>query len=211
LFLGAATLHLIAMKGRVNKMDLILLLIGLCIYFEFIALIRIAAYSSLSGRNKLIMGLSGLIFTIIFIFIRNHYYENHGLIMMDGGLRLRTFNLKLKGWAVAFTAYVGIIQNIILLIIAIFGFVKKNRTSEKTSLSNKVPGKKSPVSQLAELLKLSPTQEKAFQYLYEHHSLTIDDFERLCPDAKRSSLEDDVQAMVKLGLMKSKGDKFIMT
>jgi hypothetical protein len=192
-------------------MDAILLLIAFFIGFEFFALIRIAAYSSLSGKNKLIIGLSGLILTIIFILSITLFYEKHHLITMDGNLRLRTFKLELKSWAVVITGLVGIIQNLILLIIAIFEFVKKNSNSKGTNLPNKVSGKKSPANQLAELLKLSPRQEKAFVYIYEHHSMTIDDFERLCPDAKRPSLEDDFQAMVKLGLMKSKGDKFIIT
>lgn len=41
--------------------------------------------------------------------------------------------------------------------------------------------------------------------------MTINDFERLCPEADRPSLEQDLQALVKLGIMVPKEDKFVIT
>ncbi|MBN2193888.1 MAG: hypothetical protein JW751_13820 [Polyangiaceae bacterium] len=48
-------------------------------------------------------------------------------------------------------------------------------------------------------------------FVYEHSRITIDDFQHLCPDADRASLEQDLQGMVKLGLVVEKGDSFVMT
>ena len=48
---------------------------------------------------------------------------------------------------------------------------------------------------------LSERQTKALGHILEHGSLTIQDFERLCPDVNRRSLQRDLKAMVAVGLL----------
>jgi Fic family protein len=48
---------------------------------------------------------------------------------------------------------------------------------------------------------LSERQAKALGHILEHGSLTIQDFERLCPDVNRRSLQRDLKAMVAAGLL----------
>ncbi len=43
---------------------------------------------------------------------------------------------------------------------------------------------------------LSDRQAKALEYILEHGSLTIQDFERLCPEVNRRTLQRDLKAMV---------------
>ncbi len=45
----------------------------------------------------------------------------------------------------------------------------------------------------------------ALGYILEHDSLTIQDFERLCSDVNRRSLQRDLKAMVDIGLLVSEG------
>ena len=52
---------------------------------------------------------------------------------------------------------------------------------------------------------LSERQAKALEYIQEHGSLTIQDFERLCPEVNRRSLQRDLKAMVDVGLLVSEG------
>ena len=52
---------------------------------------------------------------------------------------------------------------------------------------------------------LSDRQAKALGYILEHGSLTIQDFERLCPEVNRRSLQRDLKAMVDVGLLVSEG------
>lgn len=53
--------------------------------------------------------------------------------------------------------------------------------------------------------RLSERQAKALAYIVEHGSLSIQDFEGLCPEVNRRSLQRDLKAMVDMGLLISKG------
>ncbi|MDF1590611.1 MAG: Fic family protein [Desulfobacterales bacterium] len=53
---------------------------------------------------------------------------------------------------------------------------------------------------------LSDRQTIALGYILEHDSLTIQDFERLCPNVNRRSLQRDLKAMVDHGLIVSEGE-----
>ncbi len=46
---------------------------------------------------------------------------------------------------------------------------------------------------------------KALDYMMEHGFLTIQDYERLCPQINRRSLQRDLKAMVDTGLLTSEG------
>jgi predicted transcriptional regulator len=48
---------------------------------------------------------------------------------------------------------------------------------------------------------LSDRQAKALGHILEHGSLTIQDYERLCPAVNRRTLQRDLKVMVDLGLM----------
>jgi len=54
--------------------------------------------------------------------------------------------------------------------------------------------------------RLSDRQAKALGHLLEHGSLTIQDFERLCPEVNRRSLQRDLKAMVDRGLVVTEGE-----
>ena len=53
--------------------------------------------------------------------------------------------------------------------------------------------------------KLSDRQAKALGNILEHDCLTIQDYERLCPEINRRTLQRDLKAMVDLGLFISEG------
>ena len=48
---------------------------------------------------------------------------------------------------------------------------------------------------------LSDRQAKALSRIVEHGSLTIQDFERLCPDTNRRSLQRDIRALIEQGIV----------
>jgi len=52
---------------------------------------------------------------------------------------------------------------------------------------------------------LSERQAKALGHILEHGSLTIQDYERLCPEVNRRSLQRDLKTMVDMGLLISEG------
>ncbi|MBI2862136.1 MAG: Fic family protein [Chloroflexi bacterium] len=52
---------------------------------------------------------------------------------------------------------------------------------------------------------LSERQAKALGHIMEHGSLTIQDFESLCPEVNRRSLQRDLKKMVNIGLLVSEG------
>lgn len=54
--------------------------------------------------------------------------------------------------------------------------------------------------------RLSDRQAKALGHILEHGSLTIQDFERLCPEVNRRSLQRDMKAMVDRGLVVTEGE-----
>ncbi len=53
---------------------------------------------------------------------------------------------------------------------------------------------------------LSERQAKALGHLLEHGSLTIQEFERLCPEVNRRSLQRDLRKMVDIGLLVTEGE-----
>ena len=53
--------------------------------------------------------------------------------------------------------------------------------------------------------ELAKLRAQAIGHILEHGSLTIQDFERLCPDVNRRSLQRDLRAMVEMGLLVSEG------
>jgi Fic family protein len=53
--------------------------------------------------------------------------------------------------------------------------------------------------------KLSDRQGKALGHILEHDRLTIQDYEHLCPEVKRRTLQRDLKAMVDMGLLISEG------
>jgi len=54
--------------------------------------------------------------------------------------------------------------------------------------------------------RLSDRQAKALSHMLAHGSLTIQDFEGLCPDVNRRSLQRDLKAMVDRGLIVTEGE-----
>jgi len=53
---------------------------------------------------------------------------------------------------------------------------------------------------------LSERQAKALGHILEHGSLTIQSFERLCPEVNRRSLQRDLKVMVDVGLLVTEGE-----
>lgn len=58
---------------------------------------------------------------------------------------------------------------------------------------------------LAKTHRLSERQEKAVGYVLEHGSLTIQDYEALCPDTNRRTLQRDLKGLVEKGLLEAEG------
>jgi len=52
---------------------------------------------------------------------------------------------------------------------------------------------------------LNDRQSKALAFLLEHKKLTIQDYERLCPDVNRRSLQRDLKGMLNKGLISGEG------
>lgn len=57
---------------------------------------------------------------------------------------------------------------------------------------------------------LSERQAKALGHILEHDSLTIQDFERLCPEVNRRSLQRDLKKMVDIGLLATEGETHLL-
>jgi predicted transcriptional regulator len=53
---------------------------------------------------------------------------------------------------------------------------------------------------------LSGRQAKAIEHMLEHGSLAIQDFERLCPEVNRRTLQRDLKEMVEGGLLLIEGE-----
>ena len=58
---------------------------------------------------------------------------------------------------------------------------------------------------LAAKHRLNARQKSALRYLFERGKMTIQDFEALCPQAHRRSLQRDIQGLVKTGLVGASG------
>ncbi len=53
--------------------------------------------------------------------------------------------------------------------------------------------------------RLSARQAKALTHIIEHGTLTIQNFENLCPNVNRRSLQRDLKAMMDMGVLTSEG------
>lgn len=99
--------------------------------------------------------------------------------------------------------------------VAIWGIVEVSRGSARSSRGSGRPetvaGRAASASRAAKALGLDPRKTKAFVYLYEHRSMTVGDFESLCPGTDRASLEQDLEALVEMGIMKPDGERFVIT
>jgi len=99
--------------------------------------------------------------------------------------------------------------------LVVWGIVEMRRGSAGSSGSPGRPvttaGKAAMADRAAKALGLDQRKSKALVYLYEHRSMTIADFEKLCPEADRASLEQDMQALVEMGIMTSDGERFVIT
>jgi hypothetical protein len=99
--------------------------------------------------------------------------------------------------------------------VAIWGIVEVSRGSARSSRGSGRPetvaGRAATASRAAKALGLDPRKTKAFVYLYEHRSMTVGDFESLCPGTDRASLEQDLEALVEMGIMKPDGERFVIT
>jgi hypothetical protein len=192
-------------------MDLLVLIIPFCLAFEFFYLVRTGWKLPLSKKGTLVVGLSGLVAVVVFVRLVGYYDR---LNPRGNGVYLPTVGLQLKGWAIAATLLVGFLENLVLTVIAI---VRLSSGASVPSLLSVQSGGRAQTNRelratrAAAALGLEPRQSKALVYIYEHKSMTIDDFARLCPEADRPSLEQDLQALVRLGIMVPKGDKFIIT
>jgi hypothetical protein len=193
-------------------MDIIYGLISLCLLTEFFYIGRIWATNKAthySGAMKLIAGIAGLIGSIVlFIMLRvaSDSYDSQSLHFSNDRLILPTFGWALGDWVIGFTLIVGFVESIALIIIGAIGIGHQKGGDVKT-----VTGRATAANRAAELLHLGPHQTKALVYIFEYKSMTIEDFQLLCPEVDRPTLEKDLQSMVRLGLMVSKGDKFIIT
>ena len=59
---------------------------------------------------------------------------------------------------------------------------------------------------LAKRHDLSDRQAKALERILRHGSLTIRDFERLCPEVNRRTLQRDLKRMLDRGVLLSEGE-----
>jgi hypothetical protein len=100
--------------------------------------------------------------------------------------------------------------------LVVWGIVEVvRRRSAKSSGSTGRPAtagdKAAMADRAAKALGLDERKSKALVYLYEHKSMTIADFENLCPEADRASLEQDMHALVEMGVMTPDGERFVIT
>jgi hypothetical protein len=99
--------------------------------------------------------------------------------------------------------------------LVVWGIVEMRRRSVASSGSSGRPAttgdKAAMADRAAKALGLDERKSKALVYLYEHRSMTIADFENLCPEADRASLEQDMQALVEMGIMTPDGERFVIT
>jgi len=58
--------------------------------------------------------------------------------------------------------------------------------------------------------RLSDRQAKALAHILEHGRLTIQDFEGLCPEVNRRSLQRDLKAMVDRGMIVTEGGTHLL-
>lgn len=62
------------------------------------------------------------------------------------------------------------------------------------------------VSEMAQGKCLTPRQEKALAHVIKYGSLNIQQFERLCPEPSRRTLQRDLKQLIAQGRLKSEGD-----
>ncbi|MEO1445045.1 MAG: TetR/AcrR family transcriptional regulator, partial [Cyanobacteria bacterium J06635_11] len=62
------------------------------------------------------------------------------------------------------------------------------------------------VSAMTQGQGLTPRQEIALTYVVKHGSLNIQQFEALCPEPSRRTLQRDLKQLIAKGLLQSEGD-----
>lgn len=162
-------------------MDVLFALIGLFLLTEFFYFVRhpIGKPLPLSKTTKLIAGSVGLVGAIVMILMLKADIVPRASSFTNDSVVLPTFDWAIKGWVVGLTVLVGIIENAALVYMGIVGGT--------TRLAN------------------PDRQAKALEYVLEHGSLTIQEFEHLFPGITRPLLEQDMKAMVGMGLLESEG------
>jgi hypothetical protein len=99
--------------------------------------------------------------------------------------------------------------------LVVWGVVRVVRTRAASSKGSGQPqgavSGAEAATRAAKALGLDSRKSKALVYIYEHKTMTLDDFERLCPGTDRALLEQDLQAMVEMHIMAPDGEKFVIT
>lgn len=194
-------------------MDIIFAVISFCLIIEFFYTMNnwlgVHVKKEYSNTTKLIAGIASFSGTIILCAMLNAapaYNASGSLYFSGDNLILPTFDFALKPWAPMIIIIVGFCESIIFMILGTIGKFR-SKGGRVTNGTIDIAA----VNPVAKLLNLSPNQTKAFAYIYKHKFMTIDDFQLLCPEIDRSSLEQDLQSLVRLGLAVNKEDKFIIT
>jgi ATP-dependent DNA helicase RecG len=77
-----------------------------------------------------------------------------------------------------------------------------------TKVIFKSMGKSILIPELEKLgLSLNERQKKALQYLTEHKKITNKDYQKLCPEVSRKSVQRDLRELVEINLLKQMGMK----
>lgn len=77
-----------------------------------------------------------------------------------------------------------------------------------TKVIFKSTGKSILIPELEKLgLSLNERQKKALQYLTEHKKITNKDYQKLCPEVSRKSVQRDLRELVEINLLKQMGMK----
>jgi hypothetical protein len=167
---------------------------------------RAGTQSEFSSRVKLVLGMVGLLGTVALVLILNRaryqFFDDgsHYPYVRGDTLVLPTLDWSLRAPVAFLTVPVGLIESVALIILG----AKGRRQTGST-------GKAAVAGRAAKALGLGPIQTQALVHVYQHQSITMEELQGLCPEVDRCALEQELRAMVKLGLVVDKGDRFIMT
>jgi len=196
-------------------MNTIFSIIGILLLLESAAFLNdnltliIKLEAKLLIKLKLLSGCLGVFAVIIMFFILIISTNQFGYD--DNYVVLSLFDVKFnRGWVFLFLL-LSFLENVYFIYLGIKYYYLNSNSSRQGSRVTASTGRTAAASRAAELLHLGPHQTKALVYIYENNSMTVEDFQCLCPDADRPTLEQDLQGMVRLGIMVPKGDKFIIT
>jgi len=166
-------------------------------------------------KLKFISGIIGVFFIAIMIILLQASTYQFGYSM--NYISLNLFDVTINRGFVFLFLLLSFVENAYFIIAGIryffpgVGSFRHGSGSEAESNHTVTPKQLAAVANAAKLLQLGPNQTKALAYVYAHKSITIDGFQSLCPETDRPALEQDLQGMVRLGLIAAKGDKFIIT